>query len=240
MTSRWLTCSSLAVVLVLPLAAASVTGRIELRDSQDRAVQKKRDYSGVVVWLEPLNRTVAPRALSRPARMDQKDKTFVPHILAIPTGANVEFPNSDPIFHNAFSNYDGQVFDIGLYPPGTSRTVRFSRPGVVRVFCNIHAAMSAVIVVLSTPYYATTAAGGTFDLGDVPAGEYQLRLFHERALPATLEALERRVTIGLEPVALAPMTVSEGGYLAIPHQNKFGKHYPPAPDEGGLYPATKK
>ena len=240
MTSRWLTCSSLIAALAAPLAAGVVAGKVELRDSRDSTVRKKQDYSGVVVWLEPVDRAAVPRVLPRPARMDQKDKTFVPHVLAVPTGANVEFPNSDPIFHNAFSNYDGQVFDIGLYPPGTSRTVRFTRPGVVRVFCNIHAAMSAVIVVLSTPYYTTTGANGAFDLGNVPPGEYKLRLFHERALPATLETLERRISVGADAVTLAPITISEGGYLAIPHQNKFGKHYPPAPDEGGLYPATKK
>ena len=71
--------------------------------------------------------------------MVQKDKTFTPHVLAIPVGATVEFPNFDPIFHNAFSNYDGKTFDLGLYAPGTSKSVVFSRPGIVRVFCNIHA-----------------------------------------------------------------------------------------------------
>ena len=101
--------------------------------------------------------------------MVQKDKTFTPHILAVPVGATVDFPNFDPIFHNAFSNYDGQVFDVGLYPPGTSRSVRFSRPGVVRVFCNIHASMSAVIAVLATPYFDTSKRDGKFEIRDVPA-----------------------------------------------------------------------
>lgn len=239
MTSPWPTCFSLLAALALPLAAASVTGRVELLDSRDASVRKK-NYAGVVVWLDPVDRAVAPRALSRPARMDQKDKTFTPHVLAIPIGAAVEFPNFDPIFHNAFSNYNGQVFDVGLYPPGSSRTVRFNRPGVVRVFCNIHAAMSAVIVVLSTPYFSTTAASGAFDLASVPPGEYTLRVFHERATSAVLDALERRITVGDEPLVVPPLTISEGGYLAIPHTNKYGKRYPPAPDEGGLYPATKK
>src|SRR5580698_5465835 len=119
-------CFSLAAFIAAPLAASSVTGRIELRDSKDAAVRKKMDFSGVVVWLEP---TTGKAHLPPPghARMIQKDKTFTPHILAVPMGAIVDFPNFDPIFHNAFSNYDGKVFDIGLYPPGTSRSVTFSR-----------------------------------------------------------------------------------------------------------------
>lgn len=240
MTLRWLTSFSLLVGVALPLAAASVSGRVELLDSRDPTVRKKRDYSGVVIWLEPLDRAVPPRVLAKPARMDQKDKTFTPHVLAVPMGASVEFPNSDPIFHNAFSNYNGQIFDVGLYPPGSTRTVKFSRAGVVRVFCNIHATMNAVIVVLGTPYYATTGVSGAFEVAGVPPGEYKLHVFHERATPTTLDALDRRVTVGADPMILPAITISEGGYLAIPHKNKFGKDYPPAPDDGGLYPVVKK
>ena len=97
--------------------------------------------------------------------MLQKNKVFVPPVAA---GTAVDFPNADPIFHNAFSSYDGQIFDVGLYPPGTTRSVYFRRACFVRVFCKIHAAMSAVILVLPTPYFATTAKDGTFRI-DVPA-----------------------------------------------------------------------
>src|ERR1022692_2211759 len=156
MTSPSHTCFSLAMLVALPLAlpvlGGGVSGRVQLRDSKDAAGRKKMDFSGVVVWLEPVNGKAAVPANGH-ARMVQKDKTFTPHILAVGLGTTVEFPNFDPIFHNAFSNYDGKVFDIGLYPPGTSRSVTFSRAGIVRVFCNIHATMSAVIAVLDTPYY---------------------------------------------------------------------------------------
>src|SRR5204863_367127 len=110
---------------------------------------RKENYSGVVVWLDP---QVAMPPAPGQARMLQKDKTFIPHVLPITVGTTVDFPNADPIFHNAFSNYNGQLFDIGLYAPGSSRSVRFKSAGIVRVFCNIHANMSAVIVVLATPY----------------------------------------------------------------------------------------
>ena len=139
-----------------------ITGSVELRDSRLKSVESGHDYSGVVVWLEPILRAVSPSPRSVPATMLQKNKKFIPHVLAIRRGTQVDFPNQDPIFHNAFSNFSGQVFDIGLYKPGSSRTVTFSRSGVVRIFCNIHPAMSAAIVVVDTPWFATTSADGSF------------------------------------------------------------------------------
>src|SRR5512141_1687566 len=177
----WLspTCFSLLLSFAATnLLAGSVNGKVELRDSQDAAVRKHMDFSGVVVWLEPLAGSPhSAVAAGAAARMVQKDKTFTPHVLPIQVGTTVDFPNFDPIFHNAFSNYNGQLFDVGLYPPGTTRPVRFARPGIVRVFCNIHATMSAVIVVLNTPYFEATQKNGNFLLRDVPPGEYSLRFF---------------------------------------------------------------
>jgi plastocyanin len=223
-----------------PAAAGDVSGRVELRDSKESAVRRKKDYSGVVVWLDPINKTVPAAAIAGHARMIQKDKTFTPHILAIRAGTTVDFPNFDPIFHNAFSNYNGKVFDVGLYPPGTSRSVQFPRPGVVRVFCNIHATMSAIIVVLNTPYFDTTRKDGTFQFSAVPAGEYWLRLFHERATQATLDRAARRIRVTAEPVALTTIPISESGYLPIPHKNKYGRAYSDEPDDPGVYPAARK
>jgi hypothetical protein len=127
----------------------------------------------------------------------------------------------------------------GLYPPGSSRSVSFQRPGVVRVFCNIHAAMSAVIVVLNTPYFTASRHDGTFELPSVPPGEYWLRIFHERATQATLDAAARRIVVTSEPLVLPPIPVSESGYLAIPHKNKFGHDYSGDPEDSA-YPAVRK
>jgi plastocyanin len=231
--------SVLACVFAHGAHGATVSGRVELRDSNDAQVRKKMDFSGVVVWLDPVN-GAAPPAAAFSARMIQKDKTFTPHVLAVRTGTTVDFPNFDPIFHNAFSNYDGKTFDIGLYPPGSSRSVRFNRPGVVRVFCNIHASMSAVIVVVNTPYFGTTKKDGSFEIPAVPAGEYRARVFHERATQTTLDALERRVSIGDGAATLAPLAVSETGFLPIPHTDKFGHAYHNAPDDDGAYPAVRQ
>jgi len=229
---------ALALDLVAVAAAATVSGRVELVSSHDAKVRKHTDYSGVVVWLESASGTpVIPTSAGR-AQMAQKNKTFTPHILAISVGTVVDFPNFDPIFHNAFSNYNGQVFDIGLYPPGTTRSLAFRREGVVRVFCNIHSAMSAVIVVLKSPYFATSAKDGTFQIANVPAGSYRMNLFHERAAEQTLRALTRSIDAGEGPLELAPIEVSESGYLELPHKNKFGKDYPPVSDSGG-YMGTK-
>lgn len=242
MTSHSPTCFSLLLSLAVAtnLVAGSVSGRVELHDSQDAAVRKHMDFSGVVVWLEPL--AGSPRPAVAPggtARMVQKDKTFTPHVLPIRVGTSVDFPNFDPIFHNAFSNYNGKIFDVGLYPPGTSRRELFTRPGIVRVFCNIHAAMTAVIVVLNTPYFDTTQKNGSYQFRDVPPGEYTLRFFHERATQATLDAMARRISVEGN-VTLPAIGISESGYIVIPHHNKYGQDYTPPPDDDGVYPAVRK
>ncbi|MRR10882.1 hypothetical protein EG831_12605, partial [bacterium] len=163
MTFLWRICFS--ALLASTLQAATVRGRVQLENSRESSVTKRQDYSGVVLWLTPAEgreSSPAPRVSS--ATMVQRNKTFSPHILAVEVGARVAFPNYDPIFHNAFSSYDGRVFDLGLYPPGTTRGVKFDRAGIVRVFCNIHSSMSAVIVVVAGPWFATTAAGGGFEI----------------------------------------------------------------------------
>src|ERR1041384_3467617 len=145
----WLLRISFSLCWLVAATAATVSGNIELTNSRDPEVRKHKNFSGVVVWLEPVGRaTGVPKFARKPNVMAQKMKAFNPHVMAIPAGTAAEFPNFDPIFHNAFSSYSGQVFDVGLYPPGRTRTVVFKREGVVRVFCNIHPAMSAVIVVL--------------------------------------------------------------------------------------------
>jgi plastocyanin len=222
MTYRWLTFFS-----VLPALAATVTGSVELTEA------RVKSSDGVVVWLEPLTGR-APLPAAR-LTLDQRNKKFSPHVLVVPVGATVEFPNHDPIFHNAFSNFAGQPFDTGLYAPGTSQRVTFRREGFVRVFCNIHANMSAVIVVVPTPYYATTLANGSWQIANVPPGEYRLKLFHERATEGTLQRLEMKVTVGDGILTIPRVKISESGYLEVPHKNKHGRDYPAKPQENGPY-----
>ena len=110
----------------------------------------------------------------------QEHETFVPHVLPITRGSTVEFPNDDPIFHNVFSLSSAAAFDLRRYPRGQSRSQLFAKPGIVKVYCHIHSHMSATILVLDQPYFTVPAVDGTFELADVPPGEYTVVGWHER------------------------------------------------------------
>jgi plastocyanin len=232
---RSLICFSVAAAL---LRAAAVSGDVEITNSRDAAVRKHKDYTGVVIWLEPVDRSAAP-APAKHVLMVQKDKRFNPHVVAIGVGSTVDFPNYDPIFHSAFSNFSGQPFDVGLYPPGTNRSVVFGHPGIVRVFCNIHPTMSAIIAVLPSPWFVVSPASGKFAINDVAPDEYQLHIFYERAVAENLQALERRITVPAGGLTLPLISISETGFIPAPHLNKYGKEYPPVVT-GDTYPGAPK
>jgi plastocyanin len=235
MMHRLLICFSLAAAL----DAASIQGKVRLVDSREPDVRKKSDFSGVAVWLEPVSAELPP-AGDTVVKMLQKNKRFEPHLVAIRVGGSVDFPNLDPIFHNAFSNFSGQPFDVGLYAPGSTRRIRFRREGIVRVFCNIHPTMSAVIVVLKTPYSAVSQPDGAFSIQDVAPGDYRLHLFHERASEERIRPLERDVKVAGAVVTLPEIVISESGYLQAPHKNKYGKDYPAVVVDMPAYPGRQK
>ena len=246
MTWRWLIFFSLGLTIAgdsAPPPAGSVTGTVtgavEITNSHDPAVRRNKDYSGVVLWLEPVDHAEVPPPPPKHVTMLQKDRHFMPHVLAISVGSTVDFPNRDPYYHNAFSNFSGQQFDTSLYPPGTSRGIAFKRPGIVRVFCNIHPTMSAIIAVLPNSWYDLTEPSGKFRIANVPPGEYQLRIFYERALPENLQFLEHRITVTASGLALPLISISETGYIPPAHFNKYGKPYPPVSNES-TYPGAPK
>ncbi|MBZ5623986.1 MAG: hypothetical protein LAQ69_35600 [Acidobacteriia bacterium] len=220
-------------------AVAAVSGSVEITNSHEAAVRKNRDYSGVVLWLDRADRIAPPTPAPKRVQMVQKDRHFQPHVVAVPVGSTVDFPNRDPIYHNAFSNFSGQPFDTGLYKPGTSAREVFKQAGIVRVFCNIHPTMSAIIVVLPTPWYVLTESTGKFSIPDVPPGEYRLRIFYERALPENLQFLEHPITVPEEGLTLPLISISETGFIPAPHLNKFGAPYPPVTNNG-TYPGAPK
>ena len=241
MTFRSLISSSLLAAQFAAMLVASINGTVEVTAQKQQPARKRKDFSGVVLWLEPTGAVRVPvSAPTHRIEMVQKDKKFVPHLLVVPVGTQVDFPNFDPIFHNAFSSFSGQPFDVGLYPPGTSRSVTFRRDGVVRVFCNIHQTMSAVIVVVKTPWYAVTNAQGAFQITGVPDGDYRLRVFYERAAIDQMKALERKITVDGGNLNLPSLVISEIGYLPAPHKNKYGQEYPPATDDHTFYPGVRK
>jgi plastocyanin len=113
--------------------------------------------------------------------LNQQGARFDPDLIVVPVGSTVDFPNSDPIFHNVFSLSKAQPFDLGYYPKGQSRTVKFNSPGVVQVYCHIHANMYAAIVVTASPWFQKPTADGGFSFSNVPAGRYRLTAWHKIA-----------------------------------------------------------
>jgi plastocyanin len=213
--------------------ASTVRGRIELVNSKLKPRDGLVDASGVALWLTPLD-GAPPRGPAKPrASINQRNKRFTPHVVVVETGSLVDFPNSDPFFHNVFSVFNGKRFDLGLYASGETRPVNFNRPGISYIFCNIHPQMSAVVLALDSPYYAITDRAGNFTIAGVPEGRYRLQLWHERAKSETLDALTREINVRGETLDLGVLSLSEAGYLERPHPNKHGQEYDQQPNKPG-------
>jgi hypothetical protein len=225
------------VIATASLAVAQVRGHITVA-AANGSVRPNRDVSAVF-WLTPLaiqsplhlgppNRSSHPRLL-------QRNKVFDPHVLAVQVGSEVDFPNRDPFFHNVFSLFNGKRFDLGLYEAGSSRGVHFDRAGICYIFCNIHPQMSAVVVVVDTPYFALSDATGQFAIGDVPPGRYQLDLWEEHSSPQTLTALSRQVTVEEAVTSLTSIHIQESDEPVTAHLNKYGRQYDPQVFSSPLY-----
>lgn len=187
---------------------------------------KTKDSSNVVAWLTPASGALRPAATpAPPLRLVQKNKSFSPHLLVVPVGSVVEFPNRDPFFHNVFSLFEGKRFDLGLYEAGGTRLVHFDRVGISYVFCNIHPEMSAVIVVVDTPYYGVSNRVGELNIRDVPPGNYVLHIWSEESSPEQLQALTRRVSISDAPRSLGSLRLTETPGLRLSHNNKYDQPY---------------
>ena len=123
-----------------------------------------------MVWLVPASGTVKPAFhQTQNPRLVQRNKSFEPHVLVVPVGSVVAFPNHDPFFHNVFSLFEGKRFDLGLYEAGSTRGVHFDKPGISYIFCNIHPEMSAVVIALDTPYYGISDPRGQVVIANVPS-----------------------------------------------------------------------
>ncbi len=203
---------------------ATVSGKVSIQQNGKLV----RSAAGAVVWLTP-TKGEAPRPAEKTFRLVQKNKHFSPHLLVVPIGSAVLFPNQDPFFHNVFSVYEGTRFDLGLYESGSSKEVHFNRPGPSYIFCNIHPEMSAVIMVMATPYYATTDAAGEYSMPGVPPGEYEFSVWYESAQPEQLKQLQHRVTVSATSAQLDAVTVLAAPSVAVNHKNKYGQDYEKAP-----------
>jgi plastocyanin len=198
----------------------------------NRNGHRMKDASNAVVWLTPIGVNVDP-----PRQKDtdipqlvQHNKSFQPSLLVVPVGGKVEFPNHDPFFHNVFSLFEGKRFDLGLYESGTTRFVKFDKPGISFIFCNIHAQMSAVVIALATPYYAISNVRGEISIANIPPGRYDLQIFHSSVPPDALHALNRKITVTAGTTSLGNLTLAESDVL-LAHKNKYGRDYDrPEPD----------
>jgi plastocyanin len=203
----------LAVSCVAASFGTQVTGHVTLVGRTTRAGMN------FVVYAESLS---DPHGVVKPGHYEweQRNKTFVPHLLAIPVGSTVTFPNDDPIFHNVFSLSRPQPFDLGLYRSGSSKSRVFTEPGTYRIFCNIHPQMTGLLLVVPTSWIAERNADGSYKL-DLPPGRYRLTAWSEHSEPATVE-----IAVESTPVTAPPMTLDESKFVEIRHKNKYGQDYP--------------
>jgi plastocyanin len=201
--------------LAVPARAGSVSGRVELLQKGGR---RATDLSDVVVYLDGV------RTRPRPTRttVTMKGKAFVPRVAVVPVGGTVDFPNQDPIYHNVFSVSGENRFDLDLYRRPKSASWTFEAPGLVRVYCNIHPQMSAVVLVRDNAHFTRAAADGAFTLEDVPAGRYTVKAWQERA-----GEVSQPLTVPAEGDARADLLLDASNYKRLTHKRKDGSHYGP-------------
>lgn len=204
------------------LSAASVSGRVSF-------VTKRGQHPVVgetVVWLEPHAGTRAPKRPAATFTMTTRGKVLIPHVLLVPLGSTVNFPNEDPISHNLFSLSKDNDFDLGLYRTGPGKSHTFTSAGIVNVYCDVHPNMSAVIHVMTTPYYGFVQKDSSFVLPDVQPGRYDAVVWNEIGGTARLGPVEVPAG-GVSGIAIS---LDSRGERATGHMNKLGKPYAPPSD----------
>jgi plastocyanin len=176
------------------------------------ASPESNEFVNVVVYLDTAPPAAEPVDVPlRTLAIAQRNETFVPHVLAVLAGSTVQFPNADPVFHNVFSLSSARSFDLGRYPRGASKSVRFDKRGIVQVFCHIHSDMSAIVLVLGNPFFAVPDAAGRYRLDGVPPGDYRLVVWHERIKPVV-----RRVRVAPGQSATADFDIPLPGGTSRP------------------------
>ena len=220
--------AGLAIACAL-LARPAHGGEIRVTVSVLTPEKKTVPGAGAVVWVVGSSAARAAAATARP-KIASKTKRFDPHVAVVPAGGTVQFPNLDGIYHNVFSLSEKARFDLGLYRNGASRTMTFESPGAVKIYCNIHPQMAAVLVVVDGGIWAQAGADGTAVLAQVPAGRTTVKAWDEKGgdFTAVVEVPET----GTAPLAIS---LDGSGWREASHKNKYGKDYPPPDDDGSRY-----
>ena len=196
-------------------AGARVAGRVTILERDNKP---SPDLGGAVIYLE------GPGAAAAPATFDIaiNDKIYVPHVVVVPVGSTVRFPNHDPFNHNVFSPSEPNQFDLGLFGRNEVKNRALSQPGLVRVYCNVHPRMVAYVYVAANRFFTQPGTDGSFALEGVAPGHYRLHVWHERVAAEVVKDVVVPAT-GVRDVQVA---LNARGYRWQPHKNKYGREYP--------------
>lgn len=210
----------IAAVLALftgAVSATDVTGRVEFLTQRGQ----KPNPQETIVWLEPAGTSTMTSQTPSEFVMTTRNKTILPHVMVVPVGSTISFPNEDAITHNLFSVSKPNAFDLGLYKRGTAESHTFETPGIVNVYCNVHPEMSAVIHVVTSPYYVSADKGGAFRIANVEPGRYTLNAWNEIGGSVSSE-----VEVGKDGVQGSTALQIDGrSHKRTQHLNKEGKPY---------------
>ena len=207
----------IALLMIAATALANrVAGRIVILEKDNKPTP---DLGDAVVYLEGAA-TPATAAVPDTVEIAITDKVYAPHVVVVPVGSTVRFPNHDPFNHNVFSVSEANSFDLGLYGRGETRSQSFAHPGLVRVYCNVHPRMVAYVLVMANRLYAQPGQDGSFTIENVPSGTHRLHVWHER-IPTEVV---KEVTAGAG--GDLQIALNARGYKWQPHRNKYGRNYP--------------
>jgi plastocyanin len=209
--------TTLLVMSAMSAAAVDLSGSVTFLTKRG---QKPR-VDDSVVWLEPVKASGLPKVVAGSFTVTSRSKTLLPHVVAVPLGSTVSFPNEDTITHNLFSVSKPNDFDLGFYKRGTSMTKKFDHPGIVNVYCNVHPDMSAVVHVMTTPYFTKANAKGAWSIAGVVPGTYRLNAWNEigGSVIADVEVTKTGVVGQLE------LSIDTRKHRKTQHLNKEGKPY---------------
>ncbi|HKO57308.1 MAG TPA: hypothetical protein VJ276_15640 [Thermoanaerobaculia bacterium] len=208
-----------ALLLGGQVQAATVAGRISFVTKRGQNPLPAE----TLIWLEPLGSGWTAKKPAATYQMVTRNKSLAPHVLAVPAGSSVTFPNEDPISHNLFSLSQGNQFDLGLYRKGPGKVEKFDAPGVVSVYCNVHPQMSAVVHVMKSPFYAFADASGGYSIADVPPGKYNLVAWNEQGGTTPPQPVE--VSAAGAVSGNVAVTLDTRNFRQATHMNKLGKPY---------------
>lgn len=215
---------TLALLAICGLASdAGISGRVQILEKDNKPSE---DLSDAVVYLDAAGPAASAAKLVT-VEIAITDKTYAPHVVVVPVGSTVRFPNHDPFNHNVFSVSEPNSFDLGLYGRGEAKSHTFDHPGLVRVYCNVHPRMVAYVLVMANRYYAQPASDGSFTIDNVPAGHYRLHVWHERIPSEVVRDVSAGGTGGAGGADAALLIALDArGYKWEPHRNKYGRNYP--------------